>query len=30
MYESVSLVCGEVENHNPDTLLFNFLNDTHP
>jgi hypothetical protein len=30
MYESVSLVCGEVENHNPDTLLFNFLNDSHP
>jgi hypothetical protein len=30
MYESVSLVCGEIENHNPDTLLFNFLNDTHP
>ena len=30
MYESVSLVCGEIENHNPDTLLFNFLNDSHP
>ena len=30
MYESASLVCGEIENHNPDTLLFNFLNDSHP
>jgi len=28
MYESVSLVCGEIQNHNPDNLLFNFLNDT--
>jgi len=28
MYESVSLVCGEVQNHNPENLLFNFINDT--
>jgi hypothetical protein len=28
MYESVSLICGEVQNHNPDNLLYNFLNDT--
>lgn len=26
MYESVSLICGEVQNHNPDNLLYNFLN----
>jgi hypothetical protein len=28
MYESVSLVCGEIENHNPENLLFNFIHDT--
>jgi hypothetical protein len=28
MYESAILICGEIENHNPDNLLFNFLNDT--
>jgi len=28
MYESVSLVCGEVQNHNPENLLFNFIHDT--
>ena len=27
MYESVSLVCGEIQNHNPENLLFNFIND---
>lgn len=27
MYESVVTVCGEVENHNSETLLHNFLND---
>ena len=26
MYESLSLVCGEIQNHNPDTLLFNYIN----
>ena len=26
MYESLSLVCGEVHNHNPDTLLYNYIN----
>jgi hypothetical protein len=26
MYESVVLICGEVQNHNPDNLLYNFLN----
>jgi hypothetical protein len=27
MYESVAMVCGEVQNHNPDNLLYNFIND---
>ncbi len=27
MYESACLICGEVQNHNPDNLLYNFLND---
>jgi hypothetical protein len=27
MYESVSLICGEIQNHNPDNLLYNFFND---
>ena len=27
MYESVNLVCGEIQNHNSDNLLFNFFND---
>jgi len=26
MYESSMLVCGEIQNHNPDNLLYNFLN----
>jgi len=26
MYESSILMCGEVHNHNPDYLLYNFLN----
>jgi hypothetical protein len=29
MYESAVLICGEVQNHNPDNLLYNFLNDIH-
>lgn len=28
MYESVSLVCGEIQNHNSENLLFNFIHDT--
>lgn len=28
MYESLALVCGEIKNHNPDTLLYNYINDT--
>lgn len=27
MYESASLICGEVQNHNPENLLYNYLND---
>ena len=27
MYETANLVCGEVENHNADNLLFNYIND---
>jgi hypothetical protein len=30
MYESAVLICGEVQNHNPDNLLYNFLNDVKP
>jgi hypothetical protein len=26
MYESVNLMCGDVQNHNPDNLLYNYLN----
>jgi len=26
MYESATMICGEVQNHNPDNLLYNFLN----
>lgn len=28
MYESMTLICGEVQNHNPENLLYNFFNDT--
>jgi hypothetical protein len=27
MYETIQLVCGEIQNHNPENLLHNFLND---
>ena len=26
MYESASMVCGDVTNHNSETLMYNFLN----
>jgi hypothetical protein len=28
MYETVSLLCGEIQNHNPENLLYNFIHDT--
>jgi hypothetical protein len=27
MYESVSLVCGDIQNHNSDNLVYNYFND---
>ena len=27
MYESAVMVCGEVHNHNPENLLYNYMND---
>jgi len=27
MHESAQLMCGEIQNHNPDNLLYNFLHD---
>lgn len=27
MYESIKMICGEIKNHNPETLLYNFHND---
>jgi hypothetical protein len=28
MYENTKLICGEVKNHNPENLLYNYFNDT--
>lgn len=28
MYETVHTICGEIENHNPENLLFNFIHDS--
>jgi hypothetical protein len=28
MYETAMLMCGEIQNHNPDNLLYNFIHDT--
>lgn len=27
MYESAKLICGEIHNHNPENLLYNYFND---
>jgi hypothetical protein len=29
MYESALLMCGEIENHNPDNLLYNYMHADH-
>ena len=26
MYESASMMCGDLYNHNPDNLLYNYFN----
>lgn len=26
MYENAQMICGEIKNHNPDNLLYNYLN----
>jgi hypothetical protein len=26
MYESVTMICGEIQNHNPENLVYNFMN----
>jgi hypothetical protein len=28
MYENVNMICGEVQNHNSENLLYNYFNDT--
>jgi hypothetical protein len=28
MYESAKLICGEIKNHNPENLLYNYFNET--
>lgn len=28
MYETAKMMCGEIKNHNPENLLYNFLHDT--
>jgi hypothetical protein len=25
MYETAMMMCGEIHNHNPDNLLYNYL-----
>ena len=27
MYETVEMICGDVQNHNSKNLLYNFIND---
>jgi len=27
MYESTSMICGDLQNHNPENLMYNFFND---
>jgi hypothetical protein len=28
MYENTQMICGEIKNHNPENLLYNYFNDT--
>lgn len=28
MYENTQMICGEIKNHNPDNLLYNYFNNT--
>ena len=28
MYENAQMICGEIKNHNPENLLYNYFNDT--
>jgi len=28
MYENSQMICGEIKNHNPENLLYNYFNDT--
>jgi hypothetical protein len=28
MYESASMICGDITNHNPETLMYNYMNST--
>ena len=28
MYETASMMCGEIQNHNPQHIIFNYMNDT--
>ena len=28
MYETIHTICGQIENHNPENLLFNFIHDS--
>jgi hypothetical protein len=28
MYETIHTICGEIDNHNPENLLFNFIHDS--
>jgi hypothetical protein len=29
MYENAQLICGEIKNHNPENLLYNYFHDDH-
>lgn len=29
MYETASMMCGEIQNHNPEHIIFNYMNDNY-